>query len=108
MSTRARACLREGARELARCATRLTVDRLARPFTRLRARLDELDRRRALLDPSRLLARGYALVLRAGRLLARARDVAPGEEVVVRLQDGEVTSTVTDVKLAQGGDANGE
>jgi exodeoxyribonuclease VII large subunit len=108
VSTCARACLREGARELARCATRLTVERLARPFTRLRARLDELDRRRALLDPSRLLARGYALVLRAGRLLARARDVAPGEEVVVRLQDGEVTSTVTDVKLAQGGDANGE
>jgi exodeoxyribonuclease VII large subunit len=102
-----RARLREAARDLARLRARVSAERMARPLARLAARLDELGRRRALLDPARLLARGYAMVLRAGRLLKRAGDAVPGDEVVVRLQDGQVHATIASVKLAQEGDADG-
>ena len=48
-----------------------------------------------LLDPARLLERGYTLTLDAGgRLVRRAADVTPGQRLRTRFADGEVASTV--------------
>ncbi len=47
----------------------------------------------ALLDPSNPLKRGYSLTIDgAGRIVRRARDVRPGDELVTRLSDGEIAS----------------
>lgn len=47
----------------------------------------------ALLDPCNPLKRGYSLTIDgAGRIVRRARDVRPGDELVTRLSDGEIAS----------------
>jgi exodeoxyribonuclease VII large subunit len=49
-------------------------------------------------DVDRQLERGYSLTLTAeGSLVRRAGDVAPGQEIVTRLADGSVRSTVDGV-----------
>jgi exodeoxyribonuclease VII large subunit len=49
----------------------------------------------AAYDVDRQLERGYSLTLTSdGSLLRRAADVAPGQEIVTRLADGSVRSTV--------------
>ncbi|MEZ4387540.1 MAG: exodeoxyribonuclease VII large subunit [Candidatus Krumholzibacteriia bacterium] len=58
-------------------------------------RLDLLAEKVRLLDPGRLLERGFTLSLdRDGRPLRRAADVRPGQLLRTRFADGEVTSTV--------------
>jgi exonuclease VII large subunit len=50
----------------------------------------------AAYDVDRQLERGYSLTLtREGTLVRRARDLAPDQEIVTRLADGTVRSTVT-------------
>ncbi len=85
-----------------------------------RQRLDELDRRlqsavrrrievaherlnnqrRALIamNPTNILARGYAIVSRAGdgKRLSDAQDAAPGTSLTVQLQRGQLKATVTE------------
>jgi exodeoxyribonuclease VII large subunit len=62
------------------------------------ARSERLERAIAQLDalsPLRVLARGYALVRDdTGRIIRRAADLAPGDEVNVRVADGEFRSRV--------------
>jgi exodeoxyribonuclease VII large subunit len=54
----------------------------------------------AAYDVDRQLERGYSLTLAAdGALVRRASDVAPGEQIVTRLADGSVQSTVDDVTV---------
>lgn len=48
-----------------------------------------------LLDPARVLRRGYALLLRNGRILTSVADVQPGEPLAVQLHDGTLTVSVT-------------
>ena len=43
------------------------------------------------LDPSNVLRRGYALLLRNGRILTQAASVQPNEPLQVQLQDGTIT-----------------
>ncbi|MFO0981878.1 MAG: exodeoxyribonuclease VII large subunit [Planctomycetota bacterium] len=92
--TGARACARAARRDLARSLARLAPDKLERSCERAALRLAELDRRRQLLDPVRLLARGYAMVFRRGTIVTRAAQVEPGDELAVRMQDGELTTSV--------------
>ncbi|MBU2502539.1 exodeoxyribonuclease VII large subunit [bacterium] len=48
-----------------------------------------------LMDPARLLARGYTLTLdREGRTLRSAGSLAPGRHILTRFPDGEVPSIV--------------
>jgi len=73
--------------------------RLARRLPRLLAerarRLAHLEEKARLLDPERLLARGYSLTLDAeGRLLRSAAAAPAGARIVTRLRDGRLTSIV--------------
>jgi exodeoxyribonuclease VII large subunit len=58
----------------------------------------------AAYDVDRQLERGYSLTLTAdGRLVRRAGDVASGQEIVTRLADGSVRSTVERVDVERDG-----
>ncbi len=46
------------------------------------------------LDPSNVLRRGYALLLRNGRILTQTTDIQPGEMLQVQLHDGTITTEV--------------
>ena len=55
--------------------------------------------RLALLDPMNLLRRGYGIVSsNDGRLLRSVRGVKAGDDIGVRLSDGELTASVDSVK----------
>jgi exodeoxyribonuclease VII large subunit len=56
----------------------------------------------AAYDVEQQLARGYSLTLTTDGVLVRsAGDMAPGQEIVTRLADGTVRSTVSDLELAK-------
>ncbi|RKX31029.1 MAG: exodeoxyribonuclease VII large subunit [Verrucomicrobia bacterium] len=58
-------------------------------------RLEELGKRLESVGPDSVLQRGYALVSRTdGRLVARAKDLEPGDGVVARFADGPVPMRV--------------
>jgi len=66
---------------------------------RLRARGEALERAAARLDalsPLKVLARGFSVTVKGGRVLTRAADAKPGDELRTILADGEVRSRVTD------------
>ncbi|WP_080058146.1 exodeoxyribonuclease VII large subunit [Spirosoma aerolatum] len=46
------------------------------------------------LDPSNVLRRGYALLLRNGRIITQAANVQPAETLQVQMRDGTITITV--------------
>lgn len=65
--------------------------------------LKNLEQQARLLDPARLLQRGYSLTLTAdGRSLRRAADAVPGDVITTRLAEGELKSIVQ-----PGADASG-
>jgi exodeoxyribonuclease VII large subunit len=83
LDTLARALEREGAHALA-----LRREKLAAAAAHLDA-----------LSPLAVLGRGYAIARAAdGRVLRRAREVAPGDTVTVRLHEGEIDGRVTAVR----------
>ncbi len=43
------------------------------------------------LDPSKVLRRGYALLLRDSRILTQTADIQPGETLQVQMHDGTIT-----------------
>ena len=45
-------------------------------------------------NPLKILARGYAIIKKAGRLVVSVDDVALGEDIAIRLSDGELLSQV--------------
>jgi exonuclease VII large subunit len=58
----------------------------------------------AAYDVDRQLERGYSLTTTAdGALVRRTGDVAPGQQIVTRLADGTVESTVDGVTVAVDG-----
>ena len=71
---------------------------------RLGYRLGTLEARLGALDPSRALARGYALLTDArGALVAGTDAVRPGERLEARLADGSLALTVEAVRPAEPG-----
>lgn len=78
---------------------RARTDRLARVglvLDRAAVAVDDRSRRVALLDPARLLERGWSITTSAdGRPLRTVGQVTAGEVLTTRLADGTVTSTVT-------------
>ncbi|NTW89891.1 MAG: exodeoxyribonuclease VII large subunit [Candidatus Moranbacteria bacterium] len=48
-------------------------------------------------DPNRVLSLGYAIVRAQGRVLSKVSDVSVGEELDIRLSDGNVTAEVKSV-----------
>lgn len=69
---------------------------------RRRERLSALAAVADALSPLHTLGRGYALLLREGRPLTRAAQIAPGEEFTARLQDGSLRALVQSVELGEG------
>ncbi|GAA4469959.1 exodeoxyribonuclease VII large subunit [Nibrella saemangeumensis] len=49
------------------------------------------------LDPSNVLRRGYALLLRNGRVQTQAANLATSDTIQVQLHDGLITATVTEI-----------
>ena len=74
------------------------VDRLERTLVRRidqeRQRVDALETKRALLDPQRVLERGYAVVRAEGSVVRSAGDVHEGDEVDVTVADGQFAAEV--------------
>ena len=64
------------------------------------SRLNGMGKRLEALSPFQVLARGYAVVTRQadGALVRSVEDVSEGDEMQVRLSDGEVDGTVTGKK----------
>lgn len=67
-----------------------------RPVKAANLKIDSLGRQARLLDPERLLARGYSITRTAGgRVIRSALEVAAGERLRTLLADGEIQSIVT-------------
>ena len=65
------------------------------------ARLDQQATRQRLLDPRRVLARGYALVRdEQGRVLPDAASIVPDQNLAVQLRDGTVRTRATSIHPA--------
>jgi len=68
---------------------------------RAKQRLASLERSIALLGPEQTLQRGYSITRKAtGEILERSEDVEVGEEILTRLADGELRSTVNESERA--------
>ncbi len=89
-----RALLRALARRREEAARRLHAWP-ARAFSGDRLRLERLERRLEPSNVSKVLSRGFALALAAGRLLRASSAVSPGEEVRVALGEGWLDARVT-------------
>jgi exodeoxyribonuclease VII large subunit len=72
------------------------VQAMARHLDRRRRRLAEVAARLDALSPLAVLARGYAIVRREvdGRIVRRAREVALGDRLAVRLGEGALAAEV--------------
>ena len=65
--------------------------------------LEHLGEKAALLDPERLLARGYSLTMGPdGNVLSRAGDARPGDRLTTRLRGGRIESIVDEVDTTGG------
>lgn len=64
-------------------------------FRREALRLERLQARLAPANVTQLLARGFALVLREGRLVSRSADAAPGDALRIALGAGWLDARVT-------------
>ena len=89
-------------------ARRTSLDRLSdrigsaaeRRVERARAALSTAEARQRLLDPARVLRRGFALFRDAsGRIVTDAAQVGAGDSATVQLRDGQVRATVSTVEL---------
>lgn len=63
-------------------------------LSRRRHRLELLQQRIADASPEKLLARGYSITLKDGKVVKDANELHPDDEIVTRLQRGEFTSIV--------------
>ena len=62
---------------------------------RAKQKLVSLERSIALLGPEQTLRRGYSITRKTnGEILQRSEDVKPGDEILTRLAEGEVSSRV--------------
>lgn len=57
-------------------------------------RIDMLSQRLELLNPDRLLERGYSITLCGGRIVKNINDIPEGEVLQTRLHDGDIYSKV--------------
>ena len=61
----------------------------------LRLRLHNQEQRQRLLDPRRVLARGYALIFDTeGRILSDVARMKPGMDLDIRMRDGRARTRV--------------
>jgi exodeoxyribonuclease VII large subunit len=68
--------------------TTAILDRHGQQLAAIAARLDGL-------SPLAVLTRGYSVTLKNGHVVRRSGDVAPGDSIITKLNEGTITSTVT-------------
>lgn len=73
----------------------LIPERIKMRLTQERQRVEALQQTVDLLSPDALLARGYSLVLKAGKVVRSVEGLTEGDTVALLLADGEATATVT-------------
>ena len=67
-----------------------------RVVTQEKHRLELLSQRLESLNPEVLLKRGYTITLHDGKIVTHASQLAPGQSIVTRLQDGDVVSIISE------------
>ncbi|MHC5865540.1 exodeoxyribonuclease VII large subunit, partial [Streptococcus pyogenes] len=65
------------------------------------AKAEKLMEALTMLDTSRIVARGYAMVEQAGRVIDSITQIDEKEEMTVRMRDGQVVVEVKDVQRDQ-------
>ncbi len=88
-----RQCLKQASADLAAREVRVRTAVSAQKM-REEHRLELLARRLEAVDPARLLARGYSLILKDGKLVRRASDVKAGDKIVIQPAEGRISATV--------------
>lgn len=83
-----------------RTISRATNDRLSRA----RRALDSLADKVRLLDPQRVLERGYSMLSVDGEIITRTEDVPIGHEIDVRMSDGTLRAKRIDDEYTDSGD----
>ena len=73
---------------------RTSIDRR---FTTERHRLELIDEKLKMLDPTLLLKRGYSITLHNGRAVRDPQTLTPGDEIETRLEKGVIKSTIKSV-----------
>ncbi len=95
---------------------RMRTDRLSERLSVLanrgisdgRAEVREYAAKLSALNPLAILSRGYGAVTDAmGRIVTRAADVAPNDDITVRFSDGELRATVRGKTIYEGQDNEG-
>jgi exodeoxyribonuclease VII large subunit len=60
--------------------------------------VSHLDKQIHLLDPKRVLSRGYSITMHKGRAVRKATEITPGDTLKTRTFEGEIISTATEIK----------
>ncbi len=68
--------------------------KLGEGFRSQNSKLKMLEEKVRLMDPLRILKRGYSITYKEGKLLKTIDDLQEGDELITRLSTGEVKSTV--------------
>ncbi len=99
LASAARVATREADARLATRTAALAPSRLAALVDRVRERVDARAARLALLDPRRVVQRGFAIVRDAdGRVVTDCAATKAGASIRVTLRDGDLTASVDDVR----------
>lgn len=68
--------------------------RMTDGFRLQHSKLDALEVKKRLVDPVRVLKRGYSLAYKDGKIIKSTADLQEGDELQTRLADGSVTSKI--------------
>jgi len=75
---------------------------ITRWFTPRRMHMQALIDRLNALDPTKILTRGYAIVMDSnGRCLTESEDIAVGQDIAVRMRDGTIGARVESKNTAK-------
>ncbi|HFI0256515.1 TPA: exodeoxyribonuclease VII large subunit [Streptococcus suis] len=77
---------------------RLLKSNMANIYDNKMAKADKLIEALTLLDTSRIVARGYAMVLQDGRVLDSVEKVQTGENITIQMKDGQLDVEVNHVQ----------
>ncbi|MBM4778076.1 MAG: exodeoxyribonuclease VII large subunit [Archangiaceae bacterium] len=91
--------VRDGRRRLENVQTRLPAA-IRRRLDEERRALESLSARLDALSPLKVLGRGYAIVAREGAVVRRSADVAVGDQLTVRLDQGDSLSVRVEGRAA--------
>jgi exodeoxyribonuclease VII large subunit len=80
---------------------RLLKSNMANSYDQKVAKAEKLMEALTMLDTSRIVARGYAMVEQAGRVIDSITQIDEKEEMTVRMRDGQVVVEVKDVQRDQ-------